>query len=46
MAVRLVQAIERASTIAANKCDDVLSSDLAVAYREARNALGTRAPLA
>jgi hypothetical protein len=46
MAFRVVQAIQRAATVAADGCDDMLSSDLAVANREALNALGTRAPMA
>jgi hypothetical protein len=43
MAFRVVQAIQRAATVAADRCDETLSSDLAVANREALNALGLRA---
>jgi hypothetical protein len=39
MALRVVQAIERAAVLAADKRDDPLSLDLAVANREATNAI-------
>ncbi len=42
MAVRVVRAIERAGTVAVEKCDGPLAADLAVANQAAITALGSR----